>query len=120
MSEPFRLSQMFERTNRRSFLTRASAMGIGAALAACGRGEEGAERTTQGAGATTAAGGTTQHRPSVAGETHNPDSRLDTALHHPHHPTSVTPSVGGAAGVTYHRYDPTLPPLTSGRTKQIH
>ena len=120
MSEPFRLSQLFERTNRRSFLTRASAMGIGAALAACGRGEEAAERTTQGAGATTPVGGATQHRPSVAGEAHNPDSRLDTALHHPHHPTSVTPSVGGAAGVAYHRYDPTLPPLTSGRTKQIH
>lgn len=107
MSEPFRLSQLFERTSRRSFLSRASAMSIGAALAACGRGEQTSQDTTHPGN-------------RAVGTAHNPDSRLDTSLQHPPHPSSVTPSVGGAAGVTYHRFDPALPPLASGRTKQIH
>lgn len=127
MPQPlFRLSQLFERTDRRSFLTRASAMGVGAALAACGRGERAEEHAEHAAAAPAATGAsataqdTTGHHRAVPGSPQNPDSKLDTALHHPHHPTSATPSVGGAAGVAYHRFDPALPPLTPGRTKQIH
>lgn len=120
---PFRLSQLFERENRRSFLTRASALGVGAVLTACGRGErreEAAEHASE-RGATTATTAAPAQHGAVPGQPHNPDSRLDTALHHPPHPSSATAgAVSGAASVPFHRYDPTLPPVTTGRVKQIH
>lgn len=116
-------------TNRRVFLARASALGValpglGAALAACSRTEphekgetSGAEHAPQSAGAPGAPGA--QQIPGHP--VPNPDSKLDTALKHGHHPSSATSTAtAGAHGVAYHRYDPALPPLTPGRVKKIH
>jgi nitrite reductase (NO-forming) len=48
----------------------------------------------------------------------NPNSRLDTALHDQvtHGPTTQAPT---AAVASYHRFDPTLPPLPAQRTQRI-
>ena len=121
-----RLSDLLDRrSSRRSFLARASALGITlpAALAACGRKE--APREERAESATTkpatqrpggqAAGGQQPGAPHIR----NPDSREDTALHHPPTPTSGT---GGtpAADVRFERYDPTLPPLSPTRHLKLH
>lgn len=96
-------------TSRRAFLQRASLLtltipGVGAALAACAA--EGGGRAQGGAAAA-----------GVQGVSHNPDSRLDTALHAP-----AEHSTGGVsgAGVQFHRYDPALPPLSRSRTLKLH
>jgi len=41
----------------------------------------------------------------------NSSRRLDTAAVTEHHESTVTPALAAAGDVTYHRYDPTLPPL---------
>ncbi|HEX5385521.1 MAG TPA: multicopper oxidase domain-containing protein [Gemmatimonadales bacterium] len=111
-------------TSRRLFLSRASALGIalpsmGAALAACtrteprgGAGGAGTQRPERHEG---------EHGEEPEHAAHNPDSRLDTALHHPRHPTSAVPgATAGAASVEYHRRDAELPPAAPGKVKRIH
>ncbi|HET7621914.1 MAG TPA: multicopper oxidase domain-containing protein [Gemmatimonadaceae bacterium] len=106
-------------SSRRAFLRRASALslaipGLGAALTSC-KPEQEAQR-----GATTGADTT---GPGARRRTaHNPDSKLDTALHRPgEHPTTTTAGVAGtAASAVYQRFDPTLPPLSDERTLRLH
>lgn len=105
-------------TTRRTFLRHASVLtlsipAVGAALTACT--SEQAPTTGGSTGATTGARPT----PTAAGKLHNPDSKLDTSLHHPRTPTSATGAVD-IASVPYQRFDPTLPPLQSGETVKIH
>lgn len=114
---PPRLSDLIEPTTRRGFLANASMLslaipGVGAAIAAC---SPGAEKSSDTAAAAQGA---------VSQTLHNPDSRLDTSLMKDGHPSSS--AAGTAPGTTtYHRFDPTLPPLGSGnlklhwRTKQL-
>lgn len=112
-------------TTRRSFLARAAAFGValpgvGAFIEACGKTETPAA-TSRGASAIESAGsavatGAQQPHPHLP----NPDSKLDTSLKHGSHPSSATPgTTEGAASVQFHRYDPTLPPLSVGTTKHI-
>lgn len=113
-------------TNRRVFFARASALGIalpgfGAALAACSSEvpkSKGAAKHEPNAAAAGAPESVPQSHPVLSP---NPDSRLDTALHHGIHPSSAPPSATiGAASVPFHRYDPALPPLSPERTRHIH
>jgi len=106
--------------NRRQFLAKASRLGLllpvaGAALEACYQGEKPStvsKPTTQGDSTGAAA---------IAPSHQNPDSRSDTALHTAHTPSSATgPALAGASSATFHRYDPTLPPLGSSRTLTLH
>src|SRR5512141_3026786 len=109
---PPRLSDLVEPTTRRGFLANASVLslaipGCGAAIAACSPGAEKSSDTTHAAQAPAAGQGA---QPPIL---HNPDSRLDTSLMKGGHPSSS--AAGTAAGTTtYHRFDPTLPPLGSG------
>ena len=123
-----RLSQLIEQQDRRTFLTRASALtlaipGVGAALAACSpQGSSGdsshAATASPQAGGTTTAGAAAQ-----GGAPLNSDSRLDSAvLEREHHaPTSATgAATQGAQQATFHRFDPALPPLAPGGRLQLH
>ena len=112
------------RTDRRTFLARASALslaipGVGAALAAC------SPDGKRGADSARAAAGQTPAPPPPAPQARQPinsDSRLDSAVvRREHHAgTSATgAATQGAQSVTYHRYDPTLPPLPAGGTQRI-
>jgi nitrite reductase (NO-forming) len=93
--------------NRRRFFRDATRLGmilpvVGASLEACARDASKADTTK-----------TAQGEPSHQ----NPDSRVDTALHIAHTPSSATaPATAGAASTVFHRYDPVLPPLTAART----
>jgi nitrite reductase (NO-forming) len=112
-------------TDRRAFLSRASALtlaipGIGAALTACSPPESGRDTTraaTRSSGApATASGADSLHH-------QNSDSRLDSAVLKgvPHGNSSATQdATRGAAGATFHRYDPTLPPAAEGGRLQLH
>jgi nitrite reductase (NO-forming) len=131
-SMPPRLSELVEHfadpnagitRSRRSFLARASAMslaipGIGAALAACSPAGDGVADSGQArAGGTTQAGGQQPSRPI------NSNSRLDSATlrNVQHGNSSATPGTArNAADVTYHRFDPSLPALSSERTLRLH
>lgn len=106
--------------DRRAFLTRAAAIGLalpglGAALAACSKPE-------QGGGADSSAGvGTQISRQPATHLPSNSDSRLDTALNHGPHTTAVTPTVvQEAKATTFHRYDPALPALSKSRQLKLH
>lgn len=107
-------------STRRAFLRRASALslaipGMGAALTSCRQGPE------------EQAGGAARGRPESAQvEEHrvrNPDSKLDTALHHEvgNAVTSAAEAdTTAAAAAVYQRYDPTLPPLDKAGTIRLH
>ena len=106
--------------NRRQFLAKVSRLGLflpvaGAALEACYQDEKPSavsKPTTQGESTGAAA---------IAPSHQNPDSRADTALHTAQTPSSATgPALAGASRATFHRYDPTLPPLGSSRTLRLH
>lgn len=106
--------------NRRQFLAKASRLGLllpvaGAALDACYQDEKPStvsKSATQGDSAGTAA---------IAPLHQNPDSRVDTALHAAHTPSSATgPALAGASSTAFHRYDPTIPPLAASRTLTLH
>ena len=112
-------------TTRRSFLARAAAFGVAlpgvsAVVEACGKTETPAAASrglaaSESAGAAVAQGAQRPH-PHLP----NPDSKLDTSLKHGSHPSSATPgTTEGAASVQFHRYDPTLPPLSPGTVKHI-
>ncbi len=121
---PQRLSDLIEPTTRRRFLANASVLslaipGVGAAIAACSPGaEKSTDSTTASQAPATAAQG------AASPILHNPDSRLDTSLMKGGHPSSSAAGTTPAT-TTYHRFDPTLPPLGSGnlklhwRTKQL-
>jgi nitrite reductase (NO-forming) len=100
-------------TSRRQFLG-ASGLGLvigGSALAAC-RSEPAEQRAD--ARAQTGAGAATKSVP-------NPNSRLDTALHAQHNPSSAVSGANVRAdNVPYQRYDPTLPPLPTSRRIDLH
>lgn len=106
-------------TNRRVFLRRASALtlaipGLGAALTAC-RPEQPAREEHAGAGGTVPQ--TAAARDSVG--VHNPDSKLDTAFHQGGRaPSTVAPA--GTPVAPFARFDPALPPLSTGRTIDVH
>jgi nitrite reductase (NO-forming) len=104
-------------TTRRDFLVRASALLAAApiaeaTLAACAPSQPEHHQTGTGTPPDT----TTRS----AVHLQNPDSRLDTSLR-----TGNAPPASGALAtaappeVPFHRYDPTLPPLSAGRTKHI-
>lgn len=118
MNEPE--ARLLESTDRRTFLTRASALTLmipaaGAALTACSPSGSKPGDT----GHATAPQDTTngQSRP------HNSDSRLDsTLLKGGHHTgTSATGAAAqGAESVAYHRWDPTLPAAAETNHIQLH
>jgi nitrite reductase (NO-forming) len=122
-----RLSQLIEQQDRRTFLTRASALslaipGVGAALAACsapGSGNDTARGAPAKSGQPPAAGSGTPQ----SGTPQNSDSRRDSAIvRQEHHAgTSATGTAAqGAQQTTFKRFDPALPPLPSGGRQQIH
>ena len=111
-------------TDRRTFLTRASALslvipGVGAALAACSPDGKRAADSAR------AAAGQTSATPPAAPQTRQPlnsDSRLDSGVVRGEHHTSTSATgaaTQGAQSVAYHRYDPALPPLPAGGTQRI-
>ncbi|HVX42014.1 MAG TPA: multicopper oxidase domain-containing protein [Gemmatimonadaceae bacterium] len=118
MNEP--KAGLLDTTDRRTFLTRASALTLmipaaGAALTACSPSGSSSGDTAHAHPAQDTAAG--PPRP------HNSDSRLDSSLlkgeHHAG--TSATGTAAqGAANVTFHRCDPALPPLPTGNHLQLH
>lgn len=112
---PPRLSDLIEPTTRRGFLANASVLsfaipGLGAAIAACSPGDGSKSDTGAVQPSSTAA------QTTVSPTLHNPDSRLDTALMKGGHPSSSAAGIAPSA-TTYHRFDPTLPPLGSSNLK---
>lgn len=101
---------------RRHFLARLSSLGlvipaVGTALEACSRAAPNGTDSSRGG---------QQGRTSASQQPqglHNPDSRLDT-IHRGVHPTTTRAT--GAAGATFARFDPTVPPLPTTRTQEIH
>lgn len=112
------------RTDRRAFLTRASALslaipGLGAALSACSPGHSTQRDSTQ-----SATDSSNAH--SAAGDSgllghHNSDSKLDSAvLKKVPPPNSAAIAAAQSMQATaFHRYDPALPPLQERRL-QLH
>ena len=112
------LPMVDEPTSRRGFLRQASVLslvipGVGAALTACTSDQGGGAKTS---GATAAAQGGTSGASGV--RVRNPDSKLDTALHHPRTPTSAVGAAQSAA--PYTRFDPQLPPAPTTGKLQLH
>jgi nitrite reductase (NO-forming) len=112
-------------TDRRTFLTRASALslvipGVGAALAACSPdGKRAADSARAAAGQTPVA--PPPAAPPARGPL-NSDSRLDSGVVRGEHHTATSATgaaTQGAQSVAYHRYDPALPPLPAGGTQRI-
>ena len=89
------------RTTRRGFMIELASL---AALAACSSEQRGSQQTS---GGRTRSGGP------------NPDSRLDTSLHHAMPASSATPGVAMPPNVPFHTFDATLPPRLAS-PGQIH
>jgi nitrite reductase (NO-forming) len=104
---------LVERTSRRRFIVEAGM--LAGTLAACGRPEHGAQRPD-----TAHAAARPGERGAEGPHVQNPDSRLDTALHHPHTGNSVTGEHGGVSAVPFHVFDAALPPLAKERTTRLH
>lgn len=99
-------------SGRRRFLIEIPA--LAAAMAACGPTEV-AKRTGATDTATTPTAGTTTQ------PTQNADSRSDTSLHRAMPATSSVPGASpAAAAVPFHRFDPTLPPVSRERVTRLH
>lgn len=97
-------------TNRRDFLASASA--LGAALAAC---------TRQPAARPDSAQATAVAQEPRKPRLRNPDSPMDTTLHHAMPGSSVTRgTTTGAAAVALEHFDPALPPLSADRVTRLH
>ena len=100
--------------DRRQFLVKASRLGlllpvVGAALEACG--QDGSKSAAKAPPLGESVGTAT-----IAPSHQNPDSRTDTSLHTKQISSSATtPATAGASSATFHRYDPTLPPLATSR-----
>jgi nitrite reductase (NO-forming) len=127
LSELADLAPLEAPTDRRTFLSRASALtlaipGVGAAIVGCSpNASDSAARkpdsTSSPAPAAAPQGG------AAATGVHNSDSRLDSAVlkGSTHGGSSATgAATQGAADATYHRFDPTLPPPVSGGRVQLH
>jgi nitrite reductase (NO-forming) len=117
------LSDLIDRLDeptRRGFLARASALtlaipGVGAALAACSQGAP-TSRTDTGRTGGPPAGATSASR-----QPHNADSRLDSAvLRDQQHPATSGTGAADVSSVTFHRYDPTLPPVSTNGGLQLN
>ncbi|HEY4215852.1 MAG TPA: multicopper oxidase domain-containing protein [Gemmatimonadaceae bacterium] len=94
-------------TNRRRFLSEASVLAT--TLAGCTRTESTGQKSDSAA---------SQHvAPDHA--VLNADSRSDTSLRHAMPASSATPATANA-NVAFHRFDPTLPPVSASRTTQLH
>ena len=112
------LAELVEATarssNRRRFLAEASA--LAAFLAACARSKPASatsDTTTAPTNAASASGAPAQ-------AIQNPDSRTDTSLHHAMPPSSSTRPTSGGSNLAFHRFDPTLPPVSASRTTRLH
>jgi len=108
---------------RRRFLLEAS---LATALAACGRSEQRGTGHHQQGGEQQPGGGERGHgapqanvHQSRTGD-RNPDSQTDTTLHHEMPRSSAVDTTTTAANVPFHRYDPTLPPVSAERTTRLH
>lgn len=112
-------------TNRRVFLARASALslaipGVGAALAACStevtpKDSTKASGEGQGAAASSATRDSLRHR--------NSDSKLDSTLlrgSSQGNSSATGTMTQGARQTAFHRYDPTLPPLSKDGRLELH
>ena len=111
-------------TDRRSFLTRASALslvipGVGAALAACSPGQARRRQCAR-------RGGQTPAPPPAAPQArqpHNSDSRLDSAVlkgeHRAAHVGHRRRRRRARRASRIHRYDPALPPLAAGGSSAV-
>jgi nitrite reductase (NO-forming) len=132
-----RLSELADRatletlTDRRTFLSRASALtlaipGVGAAIVGCSPSgsDATARRTADSAKAGAPAAAAPQAGAAQGGAAvHNSDSRLDSAVLKGggHTGTSATgTATQGASSATFHRFDPTLPPVAAGGRVQLH
>ena len=98
-------------TSRRSFLARASALslmipGVGGALAACTQGGPPARIDTARKGTSAA------NAASRAGQPHNADSRLDSAVAGGPQ-QGAAPATAPSGALPLHRFDPTLPPANT-------
>lgn len=97
--------------DRRNFITRASALSMivgGTALVGCAT-----EKQSTGGDSAAGSGETPQAQ--------NANSRLDTAMRASHGPSSATnASTQGAANAVFQRFDPALPPLTTGNTIRLN
>ena len=98
-------------TDRRGFLTQASALSMivgGAALAGC---------TTERPAVPDSTGATAP----LQAQAQNANSRLDTAMKAPHAPSSATAaSTSGASSASFARFNPELPELSDERTLRLH
>lgn len=113
-----------ELNSRRAFLRRASALtlaipGIGAALTACSSEErEHGERAE--ANAQRKSGQDTTHTRRDSLQFRNPDSKLDTSLHHEPRQSQTHAPAANAPSAPFARYDPRLPALSTSRTLRLH
>ena len=111
---PVRLSELGGSVQpRRAFIARASALslvipGLGASLSGCAD-QSRREDSSQVKSAS----------PQNSLQTHNSNSRLDTAIVKGAHP-NATATAGASADAKFHRFDPTLPPLSAERTLRLH
>lgn len=85
---------------------------LAAAVAACGPTE--LAKGTAGAD-TGSAAHAPPHRP-----VQNADSRIDTSLHHAMPASSAARGAQTASNVAFHRFDPTLPPVSRERVTRLH
>src|SRR4051812_12180834 len=130
-ADPSRLSALIDSdaigapTDRRTFLTRASALslaipGIGAALAGCSSsGPDSLRDSTR----HTSDASTRSVQGGQSTRVHNSDSRLDSAvLKGEHHggSSATAASTGGAGSTAFHRFDPTLPARSASGRVQLH
>lgn len=107
--------------NRRQFLASASA--LGAALAACTRGSSVATDTAHATQAPGAQQPQQPQRPQQPERPHirNPDSPIDTTLHHAMPGSSVTSgATTGAAAAAFTTYEAALPPVSADRVTHLH
>lgn len=107
-----------ESVGRRTFLWRASALtltipGLGAALTACSSPEQQGQHAP-------AAPPDTGARPSPPRHVRNPDSKLDTALHHGPPGNTTSTNAPNPLSTPLTRVDPTLPPLPSSHVLPLH
>lgn len=112
---PIPLAELAEATarssNRRRFLAEASALAT--FLAGCVRSKPAGEKSD-----TTNAATNATSAPSHSNQ--NPDSRSDTTLRHAMPASSSTPGTRGGGNIPFHRFDPTLPPVSPTRTTKLH
>ena len=110
----------FDATDRRTFLTRASALTLmipaaGAALAACAPSSGGHADTGRATGAAAAGAGRGQ------APAHNSDSRLDSSLlEGGRRAPPATGAAQAAQNIAYHRWDPALPPAPATNRIVLH